>query len=183
MHRVLVPIADGSEEMEVVIIIDTLRRAKWEVVSAGLREGVVTASRGVQLVPDAVWADINPDEFDVIIIPGGAGGVDKLRKDQRVLDAVKRFASQRKTIAAVCAGPLVLLDAGVLTGCRCTSHPAVAEDLMGVIRIDERVVTDGEIITSQGPGTTMAFALHILRHKGEDELAESIARGMVMPCG
>ena len=76
MAKVLVPLAEGCEEMEAVIIIDTLRRAQWDVTSAGLRDGVVTASRGVRLVPDTTWEKINPASFDILVVPGGNGGVE-----------------------------------------------------------------------------------------------------------
>lgn len=183
MTRVLIPVADGSEEMETVIVADTLRRAKWEVVLAGLKDGPITASRGVKIVPDTTMARVDPAAFDAIVIPGGAGGVENLRKDERVLSAVRALRAAGKLVAAVCAGPLVLQEAGILDGLRATCHPGVASSLTRATRLEEPVVEDGGIITSQGPGTSFAFALRIVeRFDGRAKGAE-IARGMVLQKG
>lgn len=179
MTRVLIPLAAGCEEMEAVISIDTLRRAKFEVVAAGLSKGVVACSRGVKIVPDAAWEEIDPSTFDIIVVPGGAGGVANLRKDARVLDAVRQHVRAGKLVAAVCAGPLVLQDAGVLDGKKATCHPGVAQELTRANHLNEAVVEDGNVITSQGAGTTMAFALAIIRRVAGEEKKAEVARGMV----
>lgn len=180
MTRVLVPVADGSEEMEVVIVVDTLRRAKWDVVMAGLREGPITASRGVKIVPDTTMDRVDALSFDVLVIPGGAKGVANLAGDKRVLAAVRAMHSAGKIVAAVCAGPLVLQETGILEGCRATCHPAVADRLTSATRVDEKVVEDGKIITSQGAGTSFHFALRIIERIEGRAMAEEIARGMVL---
>ena len=179
MTRLLVPLAEGCEEMEAVITIDTLRRAKFEVVVAGVSAGVVTCSRGVKIVPDTAWEKIDPSSFDIIVIPGGAGGVANLRKDARVVEAIRRHAGAGKRVAAVCAGPLVLQDAGALDGKKATCHPGVAQELTRAKRLDEAVVVDGRVITSQGAGTTMAFALTIVSEVAGREKMVEVARGMV----
>lgn len=179
MTRALVPIAEGSEEMEAVIAIDVMRRAKWEVTVAGVKPGPVTMSRKVRIVPDAVWADIDPMSFDILVIPGGSGGVANLRKDARVLKAVRDMHAAGKLVCAVCAGPLVLQDAGVLDGRRATCHPDVASQLTKAKHVDEEVVVDGDVITSQGAGTTFAFALAIVAKTRGPEVADLVARGMV----
>ena len=179
--RVLVPLAPGVEEMEAVIAIDTLRRGGLEVVSAGVSAREITASRGVRLVCDALWTDIDPSSFDVLIIPGGAGGTEALAADTRVLDAVRRFAESGRIIAAICAGPLVLQAAGVLDGKRATCHPAVREKLSQPVRVEsDRVVIDGNIITSQGPGTAMDFALSVMRRVAGDKPAQDVAAGLLI---
>ena len=179
MTRVLIPLAEGSEEMEAVISIDTLRRAKFEVVVAGISPGVITCSRGVKIVPDAPWEKIDPASFDIIVVPGGTGGVAHLRKDARVLEAVRQHVRAGKLVAAVCAGPLVLQDAGVLDGKKATCHPGVAQELTRANRLNEPVVEDGLVMTSQGAGTTMAFALAIVRRVIGLEKMTEVARGMV----
>ncbi|MCX7009802.1 MAG: DJ-1/PfpI family protein, partial [Kiritimatiellaeota bacterium] len=103
MQKVLVPLADGVEEMEAVIVIDMLRRAQWHVLAVGLKAGTVTAARGTRLIPDEVWDRIDLAQFDVIVIPGGARGVENLRHDKRVVAAVRAHAEQGKLTAAVCA--------------------------------------------------------------------------------
>lgn len=178
MTSVLVPLADGSEEMEAVIAIDVFRRVPWSVTSAGIRPGVVTASRRVRLVPDAVWAEIEPAAFDILVIPGGQAGAEALSRDERVLEAVHLFMETGKWVAAVCAGPLVLQAAGVLTGRRATCHPAVT--LTQTERQEDRVVVDGRLITSQGPGTSLEFALAIVREVESPAKATELAQAMVI---
>lgn len=181
MPSVLIPLADGVEEMEAVILIDVLRRAGMDVTSAGLTGAAVTASRGVRLVPDKAWADIRPGSFDVLAIPGGAEGVNRLKADTRILNTVRVFHGAGKWIAAVCAGPLVLQEAGILTGRRATCHPGVAAQLTATARLDDRVVVDGHVITSQGPGTSFEFALALVRYVLDPEKARSLAKAMILP--
>jgi 4-methyl-5(b-hydroxyethyl)-thiazole monophosphate biosynthesis len=180
MKTVLVPLADGVEEMEATIIIDMLRRAQWHVLTVGLKAGTVTAARGTRLVPDEVWDRIDPALFDIIAIPGGARGVENLRHDQRVIAAVRAHAEGGKLTAAVCAGPLVLQDAGVLAGRRATCHPGVVSEFTLARRVDEAVVVDGNIVTSQGAGTTFAFALTLVALVAGGAQAEELARAIVL---
>lgn len=180
MPTVLVPLANGVEEMEAVIIVDVLRRAQWTVTTAGVDDGVLIASRGVRLVPDKRWDDIRPADFDILMIPGGAGGVDRLKADARVLEAVRLFTQAGKRIGAVCAGPLVLQAAGILAGRRVTCHPGAAKDLTVTPRLTDRVVVDGTLVTSQGPGTSFEFALAMIRLVDGAEKADTLAKGMVL---
>lgn len=180
MTRALVPLAEGVEEMEAVIVIDALRRAKWDVVAAGLKAGIVTASRHVKLVPDAIWDEIDPSTFDVIVVPGGSRGVENLRADHRVLEALRAHHRGGKLTAAVCAGPVVLHAAGILAGRRVTSHPAVAGDLPQAVRVDEAVVVDADIITSQGAGTCFDFALVLIARVDGADRASEVAKSMVV---
>src|SRR5262245_45668197 len=116
MPRVLVPLAEGCEELEAVTIIDILRRAGIEVVTAGLASGPVRASRGVVLVPDTLLDQVLSQEFDMIVLPGGKGGADRLAEDERVRDLLLRAFEQGKYIAAICAAPRVLAESGLLKG-------------------------------------------------------------------
>ena len=188
MPSVLVPIAEGVEEIEVVTIIDVLRRARWDVVAAAVHPGPaagspapVTASRGVRIVPDAEWASINPLDFDLLVLPGGAGGTDVLKGDARVLDAVRGFVSAGKLVGAICAAPLVLQAAGVLNGRKATCHPSVRAQLTSAQLQTDAVVVDGGIMTSQGPGTAIAFALALIRRVAGPAAAETVAKALVLP--
>ncbi len=158
----LIPLADGVEEMEAVIITDVLRRAGWDVVTAGLEKGVVTASRGVRLQPDVLWSDVCGQVYDMLIIPGGVEGVRRLCEDSTVLDTVRRYYRQDRWLAAICAGPLVLETAGILRGRRVTSHPAVIEKIKTASVEASPVVMDGRLVTSRGPGTALMFALALV---------------------
>lgn len=182
MKSILIPLADGVEEMEAVILVDVLRRAQLEVVTAGLHNGAVTASRGVRIIPDQPWQDVQHSAFDVLAIPGGAEGVHNLMNDPRILDAVRAFDNAGKWIAAVCAGPLVLQKAGILNKQRkVTCHPGVANQLTSASRLDDRVVVDGRLITSQGPGTSFEFALTIVRLVADPDKALSLGKAMILP--
>ncbi len=180
MAKALVPIADGSEEMEAVIIVDVLRRAGWEVALVGLGRKAVTASRGVRLVADAEWHEIDPADFDLLILPGGMDGMNAMRGDEGVLEAVRCFHQSDRIVAAICAAPLVLQAAGILNGKRATCHPAVREQLTCTRRLDDRVVKDGAIITSQAPGTAMEFALALIDAVDGWQAAERVAAGLVL---
>lgn len=180
MTRVLVPLANGVEEMEAVIIVDVLRRAEWTVMTAGVDEGVITASRGVRLLPDMPLGEVTADSFDVLMIPGGAGGVERLAADRRVLDLVRSFSRAAKWIGAVCAGPLVLQAAGILAGRKVTCHPAAAARLTATPRLEDRVVSDDRLLTSQGPGTSFEFALAMVSLVDGKAKANALAKSMVL---
>jgi 4-methyl-5(b-hydroxyethyl)-thiazole monophosphate biosynthesis len=163
MPRVLVPLAQGCEEIEAVTIIDILRRADIEVVTAGLVPGTVEASRGVKLVPDTELDAVMTEEFDMIVLPGGRGGAERLALDPRILKLLVRAAEGGRYTAAICAAPRVLAEAGLLTGRRATAFPGILDDMNGLELTREPVVTDGKIVTSRGPGTAMDFALELIR--------------------
>ena len=179
--RVLVPLAEGFEEMEGVILIDVLRQARIETVAAAMGESrEVPASRGVTVVDDTTWTELDPASFDLIAIPGGMGGTRRLQQDQRLLKALREFHGAGKPLAAVCAGPLVLQSAGLLKGRTVTCHPGVADELTDAKRLDDRVVEDGNLITSQGPGTSFAFALAIVRRLAGEAVANQVAGGLIL---
>jgi len=180
--KVIVPLADGVEEMEAVIIVDTLRRAKLDVISAAIgKTKIINASRGVVLIADSMWNEIKPTDFDAIILPGGAVGCDNLIKCTALLEALQMFDKQSKLIGAICAGPLVLQSAGILSDIKVTCHPAVANKLTVAKRTSERVVHAENIITSQGPGSSFEFALAIIKEMCGSEIADVVAAGLIMP--
>jgi 4-methyl-5(b-hydroxyethyl)-thiazole monophosphate biosynthesis len=163
MPTVLVPIAQGCEELEAVTIIDLLRRAEIKVVVAGLEEGPITASRGVVLMPDVGLADVLSDEFDMIVLPGGLGGAQHLEADSRIIDLLQRMAKANRYIAAVCAAPKVLASAGLLEGRHATAYPGALDKYANSMTVSTAaVVHDGHLITSRGPGTAMDFALSLI---------------------
>jgi 4-methyl-5(b-hydroxyethyl)-thiazole monophosphate biosynthesis len=180
MTTALVPVANGTEEMEAVIIIDVLRRAKWDVTVAGIGGTNITASRKVKLAADVEWSKINPASFDVMAIPGGAEGARNMMASQSLLDAVRKHAGAGRLTAAVCAGPLVLQAAGVLDGRKATCHPGVRAELTRALAQNDRVVVDGRIVTSQGAGTCFEFALTLVRLVDGKEAADAIAKAIVL---
>ncbi len=182
MPTVLVPLANGVEEMEAVIIIDTLRRSELNVVSASIEDTqTITCSRGVSLVADTLWSEIDPNHYDAILLPGGAGGSKRLSRHTSLIEALQAFEKNDKLIGAICAGPLVLQAAGILHKRAVTCHPAVASQLVATSRQNERVVQDRNLITSQGPGTAFEFALAIISHLLGTNIATEVEQGLILP--
>jgi 4-methyl-5(b-hydroxyethyl)-thiazole monophosphate biosynthesis len=163
MATVLVPLAPGCEELEAVTIIDLLRRAGITVVTAGLEAGPVVASRGVVLVPDMLLDEVLEQDFDMIVLPGGAGGAQRLEADDRVRQLLQRLAAAGRYTAAICAAPKVLATAGLLEGRQATAYPGTLDGLPGLQPSTAAVVQDGLVITSRGPGTAMDFALKLVQ--------------------
>ena len=181
MASVLVPLAEGCEELEAVTIIDLLARAGVEVVSAGLTSGTVKASRGVVITPDTTLDEALKRDFDMIVLPGGLPGADYLNEDPRIQTLIKKMATEGRYVAAICAAPKVLLTAGVLAGKQATSYPG-ALDALDTSEIDyreERVVQDGRVITSRGPGTAMEFTLALIENLMGKEKRDEVAKGLL----
>jgi len=163
LKRVLLPLAEGFEEIEAVTVADILRRAGIDVVIAGLDgERAVAGSRGVRVVPDAALDAVAGQEFDLVVLPGGGGGTERLEKDPRVRDLLGARRRAREPIAAICAAPRALHAFGLVEGARVTCHPTVAGDLAGAEVLAERVVVDGDLVTSRAAGTAMEFAFRLV---------------------
>lgn len=162
--KVLVPLAEGFEEIEAITVIDLLRRAQIAVTTAGLRPGPVRASRGVVVVPDTTLDAALAEAYDMVVLPGGQPGTDNLAADPRIDALLKRMHAEDRWTAAICAAPKVLAGSGLLRGHTATSYPGVLESLQltGTTLSAQPVVTDGKVITSRGPGTAMDFALHLI---------------------
>jgi len=161
--RVLMPLAEGFEEIEAVNVIDILRRAEVEIVVAGLKEGLVEGSHKIKVLPDTSLAKIDPRDFDGLILPGGFPGFVNLGNDERILNMAQEMDRAGKYVAAICGAPSVLIKAGVLQGRRATSSPAGKPQVEACAKFSEdRVVVDGNLITSRSPGTAMEFALKLV---------------------
>lgn len=165
--------------MEAVIAVDLFRRAQWVVVIAGVDPGLLTASRGVRLMPDKNWTDVDPGAFDILVIPGGAAGVERFLKYRPLLDSIIQFHRAGKWIGAVCAAPLTLQAAGILAGRKATCHPGVASRLTATAWRSESTVVDGHLVTSQGAGTSFEFALTLIRLADDPDKAKDIADSIV----
>ena len=180
MARVLVPLAQGCEELEAVTIIDLLRRAGIEVITAGLDDQAVKASRGVTLVPDTSLEEALKQKFDMVALPGGLPGANNLNRDQRIQQLLKQMTVDRKFIAAICAAPKVLATAGLLDGKRATSFPGTLEKLQlnNTTLETNAVVQDGRVITSRGPGTAIDFALTLIENLAGTEKRKEVEAGL-----
>jgi protein deglycase len=153
MKSVLIPLAQGCEELEAVTVIDLLRRAGIEVVSAGLDAHPVRASRGTVLIPDTNLNEALKRGYDMLVLPGGQPGTNSLKADHRILELARRMATDDHFLAAICAAPSVLAEAGLLDGRIATAFPGALDVYPKVKQQQAAVVEDGKIITSRGPGT------------------------------
>lgn len=181
MMRVLVPLAEGFEEIEAISVIDILRRAEIEVVTAGLKEGLAEGSHKVKVLPDTTLEKVDWHDFDGLVLPGGAPGFVNLGNDQRILDLAREMNRAGKCVAAICAAPSVLIKAGVLQGRKATVSPSGKAQVQACADFrEDRVVVDKNLITSRAPGTALEFALKLVealagREKMEQVKAQTMA--------
>jgi protein DJ-1 len=180
--RALVILAEGTEEMEATIAVDVLRRAEIEVILAGLDgPDPVRCARGLRVLPDTSLTDAE-GPFDVVVLPGGKGGAERLAGSAAVGDLLRAQVEAGRTVAAICAAPIALRAHGVFEGSRMTCHPSVNEVVGGHGRLTAGpVVIDGQLITSQGPGTAFLFALAIVETLRGPEVAEKVRGPMMLP--
>ncbi|KAL6543302.1 Protein DJ-1 B [Orobanche hederae] len=161
--QILVPVANGTEEMEAVIIIDVLRRAKAKVIVASVEDKLeILASRKVKLVADVLLDEVVNCSFDLIVLPGGLGGAQVFANSEKLVNMLKKQRETNKFYGAICASPALVLEShGLLKGKKATAFPALCSQLSDPSEAESRVVVDGNLITSRGPGTTMEFSLVI----------------------
>jgi 4-methyl-5(b-hydroxyethyl)-thiazole monophosphate biosynthesis len=183
--HVLVLLAEGFEEIEAVTVVDVLRRAGLTVTVASLAAGggVVEGAHGIGLHADRALAqvDVERDGIGALVLPGGMPGTRHLAADARVLELVRSFVARGRPVAAICAAPLVLARAGVLAGRQATSYPSVRGELAGAEVLGEpAVVTSDGVVTSQGVGTALAFALELVRQWHGRATAERLAEQMLV---
>jgi protein deglycase len=160
MKKVFIHLANGFEEVEAITPVDVLRRAGCEVTLVsvtGKRE--VTSARGVEVKSDRLFEDIDYSQADLILFPGGQPGSDNLAKHEGLKKVISEFHRQGKLIAAICAAPLVLANAGILQGKKITCYPGTESRLKGAICTGNVVEIDGNIITGKAPGAAMKFSL------------------------
>ncbi|KAK6230707.1 hypothetical protein QUC31_002225 [Theobroma cacao] len=179
--KVLVPIANGTEPMEAVITIDVLRRSGADVTVASVEKQLpVDACHGVKIVADALVVDCTNTIFDLIALPGGMPGATNLKNCGALESVVKKQAADGLLYAAICASPAVALGSwGLLKGLKATAFPAMCNKLSDQSFIDNRVVVDGNLITSRGPGTAMEFALGIVEKFFGRQKALELAKVML----
>jgi 4-methyl-5(b-hydroxyethyl)-thiazole monophosphate biosynthesis len=175
--KVIVPLTDGFEEIEAVSTIDVMRRAGIEVVVAGSPGSTLTGVHNVKIQADGMLKDMEPEEFDAVVLVGGSPGYINLGNSQKVLDMIKQFFSSGKLVAAICAAPTILSKAGILDDRKATIYPGMEKEIPRPR--PEKVVADGNVITSQGPGTAVEFGLAITEHLVGKEKAQEVRRKMI----
>ena len=149
------------------------------MVLAGTEEGLIEGSRGVKIMSDTHVDQVNQDDFDLIVLPGGQPGTTNLQNNARVLAILKNMHQAQKHIAAICAAPMVLQTAGILKDHTVTSHPSVKENLNGMEYSENRVVADGNMITSRSPGTALEFALKLVEILFGKDRMEAVNAGVL----
>ena len=171
--------ADGFEEIEAITVVDVLRRANIDVKSVGVPARAVTGAHGIPVTADCALDDIRNTEPDMVVIPGGMGGVNHLGECRDFMDMVKKTAKDGRYVAAICAAPTLLGRLGLLDGRTCVCYPGMEAYLGKVGSSPERaVVRDGKLITSKGPGTAADFALEIVKVLKDEKTAESVRHSM-----
>ncbi|KAK2949149.1 putative DJ-1/PfpI family protein [Blattamonas nauphoetae] len=163
MVKVLVPLYTAFEELEALSIVDLLRRAGVIVTTASITgQKLVTAGQGVNIEADTLFSDVQNEPFDCIAVPGGMGHP-ALGTCEPLLNLLRTYVKdQSKTVAAICAAPFYLGEAGVLDGKKATCYPALLPKLKCAERKEDPLVIDGNVITSRGPGTSFMFALALV---------------------
>ena len=176
--RVLCLLFPGFEEIETVAPVDLLRRAGVEVVVASVTgDKLVTGRCQVTVQADASLTEVADQAFDLLLIPGGPG-IKALREDGRAAKLAQSFAGSGKAVAAICAAPTVLKDAGLLAGKRFTSHAGVLPELPESL-VKERVVEDGNLVTSRGAATSVDFGLALVRRLCGETTAAEVSKGIM----
>ena len=178
--EVLVPIADGTEELEAVCIIDVLRRAGASVTVASVGNMQITASRGVKLVADKRIGECVDDTFDLIVLPGGIPGAEHLRDSKELEMLLRQQQEQGRWYGAICASPAVVLQHHqLLRHTRATCYPSYMDKLENADTAELRVVVDEKCVTSRGPGTALEFSLKLVELLYGEEKAKEVAEAMV----
>ena len=175
MKNVLIVLANGFEEVEALTAIDLLRRAGVNVTIAGLDRDFVTGAHDIAVKCDSYYQDVEENKYDCLVLPGGQPGTNNLKTNSSVISWVQSFAQSHRTIAAICAAPTILQEAGILKGKKVTSFPSEKQKFTESIFSEEAVVQDGNIITSRGVGTAIQFALKIVEKLKGKESATGLA--------
>ena len=179
MPTALVPLFEGFEEIEAITIIDVLRRGNVEVITAGLSSINVMGAHAIAIIADTLLDTVRQQQFDAIVLAGGAGTF-RLREDPRIAEILIQQTKANKLVAAICAAPTVLSNAGLLKGKRATSFPAVREQLELGEYLEVPVVMDGNVVTSRGAGTAMAFALKLVALLQGEAIANKLSADMIV---
>ena len=182
--QIMVPVADGSEELETVCIVDLLRRTGAPVTIASVDGLQVVGSKGVKLIADRLMAECINESYDLVALPGGMPGSEHLRDSEPLIHILRQQARENRLIGAICAAPAVVLHYhGFLEGRRATCHPSFSYLITSGELESESVVVDGNVITSRGAGTAIEFCLALIELLFDREKAREIAAGIVFRTG
>ena len=181
MSQVLVPLADGFEEIEAISVIDLLRRAQIEVTVAGVSGRSAMGAHQIAVHTDATLDEVAERSFDMVVLPGGMPGAQTLRENGQLATKIKAMNEEGKWIGAICAAPMALAAAGVLEGRRATCYPGFLDEFEDVQQTGAPVERDDRIITARGPGAAMDFALTLIEVLAGKETRDTIESGLQRP--
>lgn len=182
MGRVGIFLADGFETIEALTVADYLRRAdiKVDLISSEDKD-IHESAQKIFVIPDVLLKDLkDTSRYDALVIPGGMGGAESLAKNERVLDLIKEQFDLGKRVCAICAGPMVLINAGIVNGMKITGYPGMFENSKDYEYLDEKLVVDKNIITSTGPSLAVYFALKIIEELLGKEKSDKIAKDILL---
>ncbi len=178
---ILIHLADGFEEIEAITIVDVLRRAKIDAKTVSIENGKsVRGAHDIIVQADFLFKEVNYENCEMIVLPGGMPGTSNLGKHQGLATQLKGFAKEGKWLAAICAAPSILGNLGLLKGVHATSFPGYKEQMPGADYTEERVVIDGNIITSRGPGTAIEFSLTLVELLKDSQTSEALRKSMIL---
>jgi 4-methyl-5(b-hydroxyethyl)-thiazole monophosphate biosynthesis len=180
MGKILIPLAEGFEEIEAVTNIDVLRRAGLDVITAGIGSKNIEGDHGIKVEADTVISEIDTADLDAVVLPGGMPGAANLRDSNELRNIIKKLNEENKLCAAVCAAPIVLEAAGILDGKKATSYPGFDKDMPSCNYQEDRVVIDGNLITGRGPGVAMEFVMTIVEYLLDEETKEELQKSMLV---
>ena len=178
--KVAIALDNGFEEIEFSAILDVLRRAELDVSIVCLNKRQKIGAHGMKIIGDTVLSEVKDQTFDAVVLPGGLPGAQHLAESKELQAFIKRHADEGKITAAICAGPWALAEAGVLDGKTATCYPGFEDKIAVANHSETRVVIDGNIITSRGPGTAIEFALKLVEHLVDAETADALHEGMLV---
>ena len=180
--RVLVPLAEGFEMVEALSIVDILRRGNIQVDTAALGDSLqVTSSHGVTVMADKLLSDCLDQVYDLIALPGGIPGAENLKNSAELAGLLKKQMEEDRLYGAICASPAVVLEHhGMLDGKKATCHPGFVAQLSSQDHTGEKVVVDGNCITSKGAGTAIDFSLELLTRIAGEEVRETVKQGLAL---
>ncbi len=181
MSRACVFFAEGFEEVEALTVVDLLRRAKIRTEMVSISGDLfVTGRSGITVKADVLFENADPENADMLVLPGGMPGVKYLGAFGPLTDLLARFNADGRYISAICAAPMVFGALGIVRGKRATIYPGMEEALKGAeVSTREEVVTDGHVTTSRGAGTAIPFALRLIEILEGSDAAENVKKGIV----
>ncbi len=181
MSRVCVFFAEGFEEVEALTVVDLLRRAKIKTDMVSISgDLLVTGRSGITVKADVLYENADPENSDMLVLPGGMPGVKYLGECEALNGLLTRFNAEGKYVSAICAAPMVFGALGIVRGKKATIYPGMEEELKGAdVTVRDEVVTDGHVTTSRGAGTAIPFALRLIEILSGAEAAENVKKGIV----